>query len=269
MKNVKKWLTGFAMTLLVLFGATAFGQTTEAKELTNVLSDIIIWDNSNGREASKKDGAYDLVIGNNYSFDTKFDLSAYNSNVSDGDFFTFTVPAPFTVKNGATIELNDPETKVAIADAVIASNGAGQGGKVTITMKNLHEYLDKKKATEVLNVKGSFFTAFSAEAEQALTTKTFTNIKDTTTKEISFKVSKRQVTDNTEAVGKENFAKYAGVIKSSGMVQMAVKHQRRMELMIWLSGITIPLIPNSTCLPTTAMLKMGISSRSQFQLLSQ
>ncbi|MFN8648854.1 hypothetical protein [Streptococcus sp.] len=63
MKNVKKWLTGLVMTLVVLFGATAFGQTTEAKELTNVLADIVIWDNSNGREATKVSGAYELVIG--------------------------------------------------------------------------------------------------------------------------------------------------------------------------------------------------------------
>ena len=212
MKNVKKWLTRLVLTLLVLFGATAFGQATEAKELTNVLTDIVIWDNSNGREASKEAGAYALVIGNSYSFDTKFDLSAYNSNVENGDYFTFTVPAPFTVRNGATIELTDPETKVAIADAVITSNGASQGGTVKITMKNLQEYLAKKNATEVLNVKGSFFTAFTLETEKALTTETFTNIKDTNTKEIAFKISQRQVTDNTEAIGKENFAKYGGVI---------------------------------------------------------
>ncbi|MGT2712125.1 Spy0128 family protein [Streptococcus oriscaviae] len=200
------------MTLSVLFGATAFGQTTEAKELTNVLTDIVIWDNSNGREASKESGAYALVIGNNYSFDTKFDLSAYNNNVENGDYFTFTVPAPFTVKDGVTIELTDPETKVAIADAVITSNGAGQGGTVKITMKNLQEYLAKKNATEVLNVKGSFFTSFTLEVEKALTTETFTNIKDTNTKDIAFKISQRQVTDNTEAIGKENFAKYGSVI---------------------------------------------------------
>ena len=210
---MKKLFLYLLTPVLLFLGLGSVSSTVSAAtELTNVLTDIVIWDNSNGREATKVSGAYELVVGNNYSFDTKFDLSAYNSNIVNGDYFTFTVPAPFTVKDGATIDLTDPETKVTIADAVISSNGTSQGGTVTITMKNLEEYLDKKNATEVLNVKGSFFTSFTLKVEQALTTETFTNIKDTNTKDISFKISQRQASDNTEAVGKENFAKYAGVI---------------------------------------------------------
>ena len=210
---MKKLFLYLLTSVLLFLGLGSVSSTVSAAtELTNVLTNIVIWDNSNGREATKVSGAYELVVGNNYSFDTKFDLSAYNSNIVNGDYFTFTVPAPFTVKDGATIELTDPETKVTIADAVISSNGTSQGGTVTITMKNLEEYLDKKNATEVLNVKGSFFTSFTLEVEQALTTETFTNIKDTNTKDISFKISQRQASDNTEVVGKENFAKYAGVI---------------------------------------------------------
>ena len=210
---MKKLFLYLLTSVLLFLGLGSVSSTVSAAtELTNVLTNIVIWDNSNGREATKVSGAYELVVGNNYSFDTKFDLSAYNSNIVNGDYFTFTVPAPFTVKDGATIELTDPETKVTIADAVISSNGTSQGGTVTITMKNLEEYLDKKNATEVLNVKGSFFTSFTLEVEQALTTETFTNIKDTNTKDISFKISQRQASDNTEAVGKENFAKYLGVI---------------------------------------------------------
>ena len=211
---MKKLFLYLLTSVLLFLGLGSVSSTVSAAtELTNVLTNIVIWDTSNGREATKVSGAYELVFGNNYSFDTKFDLSAYNSNIVNGDYFTFTVPAPFTVKDGATIELTDPETKVTIADAVISSNGTSQGGTVTITMKNLEEYLDKKNATEVLNVKGSFFTSFTLEVEQALTTETFTNIKDTNTKDISFKISQRQASDNTEAVGKENFAKYGGVIK--------------------------------------------------------
>ena len=211
---MKKLFLYLLTSVLLFLGLGSVSSTVSAAtELTNVLTNIVIWDNSNGRQATKVSGAYELVVGNNYSFDTKFDLSAYNSNIVNGDYFTFTVPAPFTVKDGATIELTDPETKVTIADAVISSNGTSQGGTVTITMKNLEEYLDKKNATEVLNVKGSFFTSFTLEVEQALTTETFTNIKDTNTKDISFKISQRQASDNTEAVGKENFAKYGGVIK--------------------------------------------------------
>ena len=210
---MKKLFLYLLTSVLLFLGLGSVSSTVSAAtELTNVLTNIVIWDTSNGRQATKVSGAYELVVGNNYSFDTKFDLSAYNSNIVNGDYFTFTVPAPFTVKDGATIELTDPETKVTIADAVISSNGTSQGGTVTITMKNLEEYLDKKNATEVLNVKGSFFTSFTLEVEQALTTETFTNIKDTNTKDISFKISQRQASDNTEAVGKENFAKYAGVI---------------------------------------------------------
>ena len=210
---MKKLFLYLLTSVLLFLGLGSVSSTVSAAtELTNVLTNIVIWDTSNGRQATKVSGAYELVVGNNYSFDTKFDLSAYNSNIVNGDYFTFTVPAPFTVKDGATIELTDPETKVTIADAVISSNGTSQGGTVTITMKNLEEYLDKKNATEVLNVKGSFFTSFTLEVEQALTTETFTNIKDTNTKDISFKISQRQASDNTEAVGKENFAKYLGVI---------------------------------------------------------
>ena len=56
--------------------------------------------------------------------------------------------------SGATMELKEPDTKIAIADAVSTINGSGQGGKVRVTLKNLQQYLDAKQTTEILNIKG-------------------------------------------------------------------------------------------------------------------
>ncbi|MDE6375672.1 MAG: hypothetical protein K2L20_00555, partial [Ligilactobacillus sp.] len=83
-------------------------------ELTKVITDISIWDVGNGRILNK-DGAgnYQLIKGNAYRFESQFDLSGYDGKLKDGDYFTFTIPAPITVEN-TNFDLKDKETDVAV-----------------------------------------------------------------------------------------------------------------------------------------------------------
>lgn len=117
--------------------------SSNPKELQNVLTDVKLLDVGNGRAVTIKDGVYQLVEKALYRFETKFDLTAYDGNLNNGDYFTFTIPAPLTVK-ASTFPLVDGATKVEVGTAVVTANGAGQGGTVKITLKSLEEYLAKR-----------------------------------------------------------------------------------------------------------------------------
>ncbi|MCW6652791.1 Cna B-type domain-containing protein [Aerococcaceae bacterium NML210727] len=104
-----------------------------------------------------------------YGLELNFDLSAYDHNLNNGDNFTFNVPAPTTLI-AKTLELNDADTQTNIATAVVTSNGAEQGGSVTITLKNLEEYIKAKGGDSVIAVKGfvRLDIKYETNTEQAL-----------------------------------------------------------------------------------------------------
>lgn len=214
MKLFKKFMVTFAAVLAVL----GFNQSASAnvngtpKELTSVISDVLIWDTNNGREAIKRGDSYVLIKDLNYSFETSFDLSAYNANLSNGDHFSFNIPTPFTI-NSATLPLTDPETGIEIGDVVITSNGDNAGGRATITLKNLDQYLTAKNGTVVENVKGKFFVIFSVKTAQNATPANFADV--TGGKTFNVTVEERKATDNSEVVGRENLAKYGGVLNEA------------------------------------------------------
>lgn len=148
MKLKKLWL--YILTpLLVLFGSATLANAVQAKELTKVITNVSIWevDNSKFLQSDSK-GVYNLSPQKhsyaNYKFATDFDLSQYDGNLNDGDTFTLTVPAPLTVK-AESFELKDKETNTAVGDVKVVSDGENKGGKVTITLKNLQDYLAKKE----------------------------------------------------------------------------------------------------------------------------
>ncbi|WP_303974465.1 Cna B-type domain-containing protein [Streptococcus merionis] len=182
-------------------------------ELTKVITDISIWDVGNGQTLNK-DGAgnYQLIKDGAYRFESQFDLSQYDGKLKDGDYFTFTIPAPITVEN-TNFDLKDKETDVAVGAAVVTSNGEGQGGTVKVTMKNLAEYLKKKGGNQIQGVKGTFYTEF--KVTQVLDGKTLSYPQKETSKEISHTISvkERGESDYTEGIKKENFAKIHGVMK--------------------------------------------------------
>lgn len=133
----KKKKTG-VLLLLVLLAQLLLPSVSfaEATELKRVISDVIFWDNANGREVIKNQGEYVLTENISYTIQAKFDLLKHNSNVKDGDYFIFEVPAPFQVQDTHR-ELFDEATGVAIGDWTVTSKGDQKGATVKVTLKNL------------------------------------------------------------------------------------------------------------------------------------
>ena len=215
MKLKKLWL--YILTpLLVLFGSATLANAVQAKELTKVITNVSIWevDNSKFLQSDSK-GVYNLSPQKhsyaNYKFATDFDLSQYDGNLNDGDTFTLTVPAPLTVK-AESFELKDKETNTAVGDVKVVSDGENKGGKVTITLKNLQDYLAKKGGAQVQGVKGTFYVAFSSKKE--LEEQTINFNKSETKNEISQKVRFKNAAaiDYSDGIGKTNFNKFSGTI---------------------------------------------------------
>ena len=215
MRFKKLWL--YILTpLLVLFGSAALTNTVQAQELKNVITKVGIWETDNGKFVTPDaKGVYNLAPQNqayeNYKFAADFDLSAYDGKLNDGDTFTFTVPAPLSVR-AENFELKDKETDTAVGDATVVSNGDNQGGKVTITLKNLAEYLKKKGGTEVRGVSGTFYVAFSSkkETEEESIQLDKTETKDDVNFKMKFK--KGGEIDYSQGIGKTNISKVNGTI---------------------------------------------------------
>ena len=215
-KHRKKLWFYLLMPLLVLFSLLAVTNTVQAKELQNVITNIKMWDVDNGNEKQPNaQGVYELTTNDkyaNYKYMVDFDLSKYNGQLNDGDSFTFTIPAPMTVK-AETFDIKDNDTKVALASAKVVSNGDGKGGKVTITLKNLQEYLKKKGGTQIENIKGTFFTGFSVKEEKDETTVTYPSTETKNSISHKIKVRKPVAPDYSYEIGTTNFAKVGGIIE--------------------------------------------------------
>lgn len=215
MKNKKFWLP-ILTSLACLLGIIFAPDSVQAKELKNVISNIGIWEVDNGKFIKPDaNGVYTLSPEHhnysNYKFTVDYDLSAYDGKLEDGDTFTFTVPSPLTVRN-ETFDLKDRETDLVIGETQIVSNGDNNGGKATITLKNLKTYLEKKGGYQVQNVKGNFFVGFSSKNE--LSNETLRFDKTETINEIThqIKVKKGDTADYSEGIGRANFNKYHGLI---------------------------------------------------------
>ena len=215
MKNKKFWLP-ILTSLACLLGIIFAPNSVQAKELKNVISNIGIWEVDNGKFIKPDaNGVYTLSPEHhnysNYKFTVDYDLSAYDGKLEDGDTFTFTVPSPLTVRN-ETFDLKDKETDLVIGETQIVSNGDNNGGKATITLKNLKTYLEKKGGYQVQNVKGNFFVGFSSKNE--LSNETLRFDKTETINEIThqIKVKKGDAADYSEGIGRANFNKYHGLI---------------------------------------------------------
>ena len=215
MKNKKFWLL-ILTSLACLLGIIFAPNSVQAKELKNVISNIGIWEVDNGKFIKPDaNGVYTLSPEHhnysNYKFTVDYDLSAYDGKLEDGDTFTFTVPSPLTVRN-ETFDLKDKETDLVIGETQIVSNGDNNGGKATITLKNLKTYLEKKGGYQVQNVKGNFFVGFSSKNE--LSNETLRFDKTETINEIThqIKVKKGDTADYSEGIGRANFNKYHGLI---------------------------------------------------------
>ena len=205
--KLKKWLLFLMLPLLFLLDLKLFTATAQADALKNAITDIKIWDHSNGREATKVNGAYNLVQGGNYRYELVFDLSAYDNKLKDGDTFTFTVPNGATIADGTTFTLTDNETQVQLGAAKMTSNGSGKGGLITVTIQNLADYKSKTTAS---GVRGSFFFDFQATTVGA--DQDWNYKPEETQGVMSHKVTINERKQNSFSTAGENYAKIGGVI---------------------------------------------------------
>lgn len=205
--KLKKWLLFLMLPLLFLLDLKLFTATAQADALKNAITDIKIWDHSNGREATKVNGAYNLVQGGNYRYELVFDLSAYDNKLKDGDTFTFTVPNGATIANGTTFTLTDNETQVQLGAAKMTSSGSGKGGLITVTIQNLADY---KAKTTASGVRGSFFFDFQATTVGA--DQDWNYNPEETQGAMSHKVTINERKQNSFSTAGENYAKIGGVI---------------------------------------------------------
>ena len=205
--KLKKWLLFLMLPLLFLLDLKLFTATAQADVLKNAITDIKIWDHSNGREATKVNGAYNLVQGGNYRYELVFDLSAYDSQLKDGDTFTFTVPNGATIADGTTFTLTDNETQVQLGAAKMTSNGSGKGGLITVTIQNLADYKSKTTAS---GVRGSFFFDFQATTVGA--DQDWNYKPEETQGVMSHKVTINERKQSSFSTAGENYAKIGGVI---------------------------------------------------------
>ena len=205
--KLKKWLLFLMLPLLFLLDLKLFTATAQADALKNAITDIKIWDHSNGREATKVNGAYNLVQGGNYRYELVFDLSAYDNKLKDGDTFTFTVPNGATIADGTTFTLTDNETQVQLRAAKMTSNGSGKGGLITVTIQNLADY---KAKTTASGVRGSFFFDFQATTVGA--DQDWNYKPEETQGAMSHKVTINERKQSSFSTAGENYAKIGGVI---------------------------------------------------------
>lgn len=205
--KLKKWLLFLMLPLLFLLDLKLFTTTAQADALKNAITDIKIWDHSNGREATKVNGAYNLVQGGNYRYELVFDLSAYDNKLKDGDTFTFTVPNGATIADGTTFTLTDNETQVQLGAAKMTSNGSGKGGLITVTIQNLADYKSKTTAS---GVRGSFFFDFQATTVGA--DQDWNYKPEETQGVMSHKVTINERKQSSFSTAGENYAKIGGVI---------------------------------------------------------
>ena len=210
MKQKQKWLMLF-VTVMSLFSLIFLAKeqsvASEVKELEKVVTGVALLDQLDNTLEPDKDGVYQLRTNQGYRLRMTFDLSRYNGNLSNGDNFKINIPAPVSLYGNNDMELVDPTTNVTIADLKFNDNGDEQGGTITVTLKNLEEYLKAKGANVVKDVNGNFSLNF-------LYKKDLTNHKlvlDSKSLVETFEQTHTTTTQQARpTVGYENFAKNGG-----------------------------------------------------------
>ena len=211
MKKKSKWFGLFA-TLLVILSLVFLGNTSakaaEGKELQNVISGLELLDQSDTKLSPDANGVYQILTNRAYKLRALFDLEHYNGDIQNGDFFKLEVPAEITFYDNHDVELVDLATNVPIADAHFEGHGDNQGGTITVTLKNLDQYLAAKGADTVKEVKGTLALNFLYKKNVSNQPVTFDSPSMQTTITQTYNV--QTLSDETDPIGKENFAKIGG-----------------------------------------------------------
>ena len=211
MKKKSKWFGLFA-TLLVILSLVFLGNTSakaaEGKELQNVISGLELLDQSDTKLSPDANGVYQILTNRAYKLRALFDLEHYNGDIQNGDFFKLEVPAEITFYDNHDVELVDLATNVPIADAHFEGHGDNQGGTITVTLKNLDQYLAAKGADTVKGVKGTLALNFLYKKNVSNQPVTFDSPSMQTT--ITQTHNVQTLSNETDPIGKENFAKIGG-----------------------------------------------------------
>ena len=211
MKKKSKWFGLFA-TLLVILSLVFLGNTSakaaEGKELQNVISGLELLDQSDTKLSPDANGVYQILTNRAYKLRALFDLEHYNGDIQNGDFFKLEVPAEITFYDNHDVELVDLATNVPIADASFEGHGDNQGGTITVTLKNLDQYLAAKGADTVKGVKGTLALNFLYKKNVSNQSVTFDSPSMQTT--ITQTHNVQTLSNETDPIGKENFAKIGG-----------------------------------------------------------
>ena len=211
MKKKSKWFGLFA-TLLVILSLVFLGNTSakaaEGKELQNVISGLELLDQSDTKLSPDANGVYQILTNRAYKLRALFDLEHYNGDIQNGDFFKLEVPAEITFYDNHDVELVDLATNVPIADAHFEGHGDNQGGTITVTLKNLDQYLAAKGADTVKEVKGTLALNFLYKKDISNKPVTFDSPSMQTT--ITQTHNSKTLSNETDPIGKENFAKIGG-----------------------------------------------------------
>ena len=211
MKKKSKWFGLFA-TLLVILSLVFLGNTSakaaEGKELQNVISGLELLDQSDTKLSPDANGVYQILTNRAYKLRAVFDLEHYNGDIQNGDFFKLEVPAEITFYDNHDVELVDLATNIPIADAHFEGHGDNQGGTITVTLKNLDQYLAAKGADTVKGVKGTLALNFLYKKNVSNQSVTFDSPSMQTT--ITQTHNVQTLSNETDPIGKENFAKIGG-----------------------------------------------------------
>lgn len=216
MKKILSVSLFLLLGLIFLRSNMAFAQRAP-QELQNVIANITIFDKANGRNLTPTSGVYNMTKDSNYAFYFMFDLTAYDNNLVDGDFFEIEIPAPIALNNAETISVSyrfPNATEVQLADVFVTANpGINAGGKLKFTLKNLAQYMAANNATSVENVTGNFFvTINTANTQNAsdIAINTGNNVFP-----FRYQINPRQQSgDNAAAKANENYVKLYGVLQN-------------------------------------------------------
>ena len=211
MKKKSKWFGLFATLLVILslvFLRNTAAKAAEGKELQNVISGLELLDQSDTKLSPDANGVYQILTNRAYKLRALFDLEHYNGDIQNGDFFKLEVPAEITFYDNHDVELVDLATNVPIADASFEGHGDNQGGTITVTLKNLDQYLAAKGADTVKGVKGTLALNFLYKKNVSNQSVTFDSPSMQTT--ITQTHNVQTLSNETDPIGKENFAKIGG-----------------------------------------------------------
>lgn len=154
MKKLVSVLFLFLSVLTIGLGITSnalAAELTEAKFTTKIVD---------GNGQIYTNSPLTLRNDSNYTLNIGFDLSSYNGKLVDGDYLTYhLITAPLKIKTKDMVA-TDEVTGVPIADVSVVSNGANNGGTITVKLKNLEEYRAKLNSDTVRDVSDSFNVDF-------------------------------------------------------------------------------------------------------------